>query len=50
MFKSLLAALSTFLIAGCATAPSTIDSARIELAPTGKLRAGMDLGNTLFSV
>ena len=49
MLKSLSTALATFLFAGCATAPSTIDAARTELAPTSKLRAGMNLGNTLFT-
>ncbi len=37
------------LIAGCATPPAVSDAARAELAPTGKLRAGMNLGNVLFT-
>lgn len=49
MLKSHAAALATVLIAGCATVPGAIDAARAELAPTGKLRAGMNLGNTLFT-
>lgn len=49
MLKPLAAALATVVIAGCATAPGAIDAARVELAPTGKLRAGMNLGNTLFT-
>lgn len=37
-----------FLLGACATSPKVPDAARSELAPTGKLRAGMNLGNTLF--
>ena len=32
-----------------ATAPVVSDAARAQLAPTGKLRAGMNLGNALFT-
>jgi len=49
MLRSLATALATVLIAGCATSPGVPDAARSELAPTGKLRAGMNLGNTLFT-
>lgn len=49
MLKSLAAALTALLIAGCATSPRVPEAARSELAPTGKLRAGMNLGNTLFT-
>lgn len=49
MLKPLAVALTTVVIAGCATAPGAIDAARAELAPTGKLRAGMNLGNMLFT-
>ncbi len=49
MLKPLAAALTTALIAGCATSPGVSDAARSELAPTGKLRAGMNLGNALFT-
>jgi polar amino acid transport system substrate-binding protein len=49
MLKSISIALTAVLIAGCA-APSAVPSAaRAELAPTGKLRAGMNLENTLFT-
>jgi polar amino acid transport system substrate-binding protein len=50
MLKSLAVALAALLITGCATSPTTVpDAARSELAPTGKLRAGMNLGNALFT-
>ncbi len=49
ILKSLSTALATVLVAGCATVASVPDAARSELAPTGKLRAGMNLGNTLFT-
>jgi polar amino acid transport system substrate-binding protein len=34
---------------GCATTPGVPAAAKAELAPTGKLRAGMNLSNTLFT-
>jgi len=49
MFRSFAALLAPLLIVGCATSPRVPDAARSELAPTGKLRAGMNLGNTLFT-
>lgn len=49
MFRSFATALATLLIAGCATSPGVPAAARSELAPTGKLRAGMNLGNALFT-
>lgn len=49
MLRSFAAALAALLIAGCATWPGVPDAARSELAPTGKLRAGMNLGNALFT-
>jgi len=42
-------AAALVIIAGCATSPGVPDAARSELAPTGKLRAGMNLGNALFT-
>jgi len=42
------AALAVVFMTGCATAPVP-EAARKELAPTGKLRAGMNLTNTLFT-
>lgn len=49
MRRQFLMVLTMSLIAGCATSPGVSDAARSELAPTGKLRAGMNLGNTLFT-
>lgn len=41
--------LAILPITGCVTTPRVPDSVRSELAPTGKLRAGMNLGNALFT-
>ena len=49
MIRSTVAALALSLIAGCVSSPIVPDAVRSELAPTGKLRAGMNLGNTLFT-
>lgn len=49
MLRSFASALATLLIVGCAISPGVPDAARAELAPTGKLRAGMNLGNALFT-
>ena len=49
MLRSFSIALAVVLIAGCATSPAVPDAARSELAPSGKLRAGMNLGNALFT-
>ena len=49
MFKSSASALAMVLVAGCATTTNVSEAARSELAPTGKLRAGMNLGNALFT-
>ena len=49
MLKSLTAAVAATLVLGCASSPAVPDAARAQLAPTGKLRAGMNLGNTLFT-
>lgn len=49
MFKSVSAAVATLVIPGCATPTAVSDAARAELAPAGKLRAGMNLSNGLFT-
>jgi polar amino acid transport system substrate-binding protein len=49
MLKSIAAMLVASLAVGCAMTTPVPDAARLELAPTGKLRAGMNLGNTLFT-
>jgi len=48
MFMSSAAALSMLFWAG-PTSPSVTGAARAELAPAGKLRAGMNLSNALFT-
>ncbi|HTP62712.1 MAG TPA: transporter substrate-binding domain-containing protein [Burkholderiales bacterium] len=48
MLKLFQAAMVGVLMTGCATSPVP-DAARAQLAPTGKLRAGMNLTNTLFT-
>ena len=49
MFNSFSMTLAAMIVAGCATSPAVPEAARAELAPTGKLRAGMNLGNALFT-
>src|SRR3954470_15871886 len=51
MLKSLTVALAMTAVAGCATSPPppVPEAVRAQLAPTGKLRAGMNLGNPLFT-
>jgi polar amino acid transport system substrate-binding protein len=49
MLKSISIALTAVLIGGCAATTAVPSAARSELAPTGKLRAGMNLENTLFT-
>lgn len=49
MLRSVATVLAMVLIAGCAGSPGIPDAARSELAPTGTLRAGMNLSNTLFT-
>jgi polar amino acid transport system substrate-binding protein len=49
LWQSSIAAGVVAVLAGCAGAPPVPDAARAELAPAGKLRAGMNTGNTLFT-
>jgi polar amino acid transport system substrate-binding protein len=49
MLKVSAAALAALLAVGCATPTPVPEAARSALAPTGKLRAGMNLANTLFT-
>jgi polar amino acid transport system substrate-binding protein len=49
MMKPTALILATLLTAGCASMPDVPAAARAELAPQGKLRAGMNFGNTLFT-
>jgi polar amino acid transport system substrate-binding protein len=48
--KTLAAALAISSMAACSTSPPVPEAARSQLAPTGKLRAGMNLSNTLFTL
>ena len=47
--KKTLLLLATLILAACATMDTDTAAARTALAPTGKLRAGMNLQNTLFT-
>jgi polar amino acid transport system substrate-binding protein len=49
ILKYLAAAVALSSMAACSTSPAAPDAARTQLAPTGKLRAGMNLSNTLFT-
>lgn len=49
MLRIFAVAMAILLIAACATRQDVPNAARSELAPTGKLRAGMNLGNALFT-
>jgi polar amino acid transport system substrate-binding protein len=49
MLRSVAMALMAMQIAGSGMAQNIPEASRRELAPTGKLRAGMNLGNALFT-
>ena len=49
MLRALLAAVGLAFLTSCATAPQVTPAVRAELAPTGKLRAGINFGNTLLT-
>jgi polar amino acid transport system substrate-binding protein len=49
ILRYLAAAVALSSMAACSTSPAAPDAARTQLAPTGKLRAGMNLSNTLFT-
>jgi len=49
MLRTWPAVVMLSLLSGCATSPTVPEAARLELAPTGKLRGGMNLGNALFT-
>jgi polar amino acid transport system substrate-binding protein len=49
MLRIWSAMLTLSLVSGCAASPGVPEAARSELAPSGKLRAGMNLGNALFT-
>lgn len=47
--KNIIALVSLILLASCATAPQVSPAARSELAPAGKLRAGINFQNVLLA-
>jgi polar amino acid transport system substrate-binding protein len=49
MLRLFVAAVAVLSMSGCANSPAVPAAARSELAPTGTLRAGMNLSNTLFT-
>ncbi len=49
MFKAGIAALSLVLFASCVAASEISSSTLAELAPTGKLRAGINIGNVVLT-
>ena len=50
MFRTTITIMSLVLLASCATTPQIAPAVRADLAPTGKLRAGINYGNPLFAV
>ena len=49
MFRTAIIFASLVLLASCATAPRISPLARSDLAPTGKLRVGINFGNVLLT-
>ncbi len=49
LYKLALRMVATVLLASCAMTPHAPPAARAELAPTGKLRAGINLGNGVIA-
>jgi polar amino acid transport system substrate-binding protein len=49
MLRTWSAVLALSVLSSCATSMKVPEAARSELAPTGSLRAGMNLGNALFT-
>ena len=49
MFRISIILASLVLLASCATGPQITPAALADLAPTGKLRAGINYGNPLFT-
>ena len=49
MFKSAIGAVGLILLISCSTAPPIPPAARSELAPAGKLRAGINYGNVILA-
>jgi len=49
MFRSAIAIIGLVLLSSCATAPQVTPAARADLAPSGKMRVGINYGNALFA-
>lgn len=49
MIKAALATITLALLASCASAPEVTTAIRSELAPSGKMRVGINYGNPLFA-
>jgi len=49
MFRSAIGAAGLILLMSCSTASQIAPAARAELAPTGKLRAGINYGNVILA-
>ena len=49
MFRTTITIMSLVLLSSCATTPQITPAVRADLAPTGKLRAGINYGNPLFA-
>jgi polar amino acid transport system substrate-binding protein len=49
MIRRAIVVVGLALLASCSTAPSISPTARPELVPTGKLRVGINFGNTLLT-
>jgi len=49
MIRAALAVISLAFLASCATQPQVSPAARAELAPTGKMRVGINFQNTLLT-
>jgi len=49
MFRTTITIMSLVFLASCAMTPQITPAVRADLAPTGKLRAGINYGNPLFA-
>lgn len=49
MIRLMIGIFGLSLLAACATAPQIPPAARADLAPTGKVRVGLNYGNVLFA-
>ena len=49
MFRSVIATIGLVLLSSCAMAPQVTPAMRADLAPSGKMRVGINYGNALFA-